>query len=148
MQTRTPLIVASVIIVGGLVAWLALRREGPVEVADGQVLYAEHCGACHGGNLEGQPDWQNRLANGRLPAPPHDETGHTWHHPDQDLFRIVKEGVAAIVPGYETDMPAFGGVLSDDEIRAVLDYIKGTWPEQQRVYQAARTGDRDAADRI
>ena len=140
--------VAAVIAAGGEVAWLVLRREGPTEIAQGQALYVEHCAACHGGNLEGQPDWQTRLANGRLPAPPHDETGHTWHHPDQDLFRIVKEGVEAIVPDYVTDMPAFRGVLSDEEIRAVLGYIKSTWPQQQRDYQAARTADRPGADRI
>lgn len=142
MRTRTLLIVASVVAAGGVVAWLALRREGPTEIAEGQAIYAEYCAACHGGNLEGQPDWQTRLANGRLPAPPHDETGHTWHHPDQDLFRIVKEGVAAIVPGYETDMPAFGGILTDAEIDAVLAFIRSTWPEDQRVYQEARTADR------
>lgn len=81
-----------------------------------------------------------------MPAPPHGETGHTWHHPDQDLFLIVKEGVAAIVPGYETDMPAFAAVLTDAEILAVLGYIKGTWPGEQRDYQAARTADRTARD--
>lgn len=33
--------------------------------------------------------------------------------------------------GYESDMPAFGGILSDDEIRAVLAFIKSTWPEEE-----------------
>ncbi len=32
---------------------------------------------------------------------------HTWHHSDDQLFRIVKEGLASIVPGYETDMLTF-----------------------------------------
>ena len=27
-----------------------------------------------------------------LPAPPHNETGHTWHHPDEMLFAITKYG--------------------------------------------------------
>ena len=71
-----------------------------------------------------------------MPAPPHDESGHTWHHSDEVLFRIVKEGTAAIVGGgYESDMPGFADVLSDEEIRAVLDYIKSTWPERERSYQ-------------
>ena len=80
-----------------------------------------------------------RLPNGRLPAPPHDETGHTWHHSDRQLFRIIKEGLASIVPGYETDMPAFGDTMTDEEIRSVLDYIKGTWPERQTDYQRAKS---------
>jgi mono/diheme cytochrome c family protein len=72
-----------------------------------------------------------------LPAPPHDTSGHTWHHPDGILFRITKEGPAAVVgDGYESDMPGFGDVLSDREIRAVLEFIKSTWPERERRYQA------------
>lgn len=80
-----------------------------------------------------------RLPTGRLPAPPHDATGHTWHHSDRQLFRIVDEGPAAIMPGYETDMPGFGQVMSDIEIKAVLDYIKGTWPEREQDIQATKS---------
>lgn len=102
----------------------------------GRQVYADQCAACHGVELEGQPDWRSPLPSGRLPAPPHDENGHTWHHPDAVLFRIVKEGTAAIVGGgYESDMPSFADVLSDAEIRAVLDYIKSTWPKREREYQ-------------
>ncbi|MDQ6437729.1 c-type cytochrome [Mesorhizobium sp. LHD-90] len=103
-------------------------------VARGKAVYVEHCASCHGRNLEGQPDWQTRGNDGFLPAPPHDETGHTWHHPDRLLFDITKRGVAAAaeLKGYETRMPAFGGVLSDDDIVAVLTYIKSRWPEEIR----------------
>ncbi|WP_439599960.1 c-type cytochrome [Devosia sp.] len=105
----------------------------------GRTLYLANCASCHGENLEGQPDWMKRLPNGRLPAPPHDESGHTWHHSDKQLFTIVKFGLAAISPGYESDMPAFEGVLADAQITAVLDYIKSTWPERARRYQAKRS---------
>ncbi len=98
-------------------------------VALGARVYAQHCASCHGAKLEGQPNWRSRLPNDRLPAPPHDETGHTWHHPDAMLFAITKNG---LVPpnapaGYESDMPAFAGRVSDDEIWAVLAYIKSRW---------------------
>lgn len=109
------------------------------QVALGVAIYAENCAGCHGANLEGQPDWMRRLDNGRMPAPPHDETGHTWHHADWDLFTITKLGIAAIVPGYQSDMPAFADLLSDAEIIAVLAFIKSTWPEQQRAFQAEVT---------
>lgn len=102
----------------------------------GQQIYAENCASCHGANLEGQPDWKRRLENGRMPAPPHDETGHTWHHSDRNLFIVTKGGVEAVVPGYESDMPAFEGILTDDEIADVLAYIKSTWPDRQREFQA------------
>lgn len=99
------------------------------QVALGSRVYKAHCASCHGANLEGQPDWRTRRANGRLPAPPHDETGHTWHHPDAVLFAITKNGlVPPYAPaGYESDMPGFGKVLSDDEIWAVLAYIQSRW---------------------
>lgn len=66
------------------------------EDASGRQVYVEHCASCHGANLEGQPNWKQRLPTGRLPAPPHDATGHTWHHSDRQLFRIVSSGTELI----------------------------------------------------
>ena len=101
-------------------------------VAVGSMVYAQHCAACHGAKLEGQPNWRIRLPNGRLPAPPHDDTGHTWHHPDRVLFAITKGGVVPpyAPQGYQSDMLAFGGKLSDDEIWSALAYIKSHWTSQ------------------
>jgi mono/diheme cytochrome c family protein len=108
-------------------------------IAAGEKLYALNCASCHGVSLEGQPNWRRRLDNGRMPAPPHDRSGHTWHHSDRDLFAITRLGVGGVVAGYESDMPAFGDVLSDDEIAAVLIFIKSTWPKRQRDFQARVT---------
>ena len=109
-------------------------------LALGQEVYTEACASCHGANLEGQPNWKVRQANGRLPAPPHDDTGHTWHHPDQLLFEMTKLGVEAIGPeGYESDMLGFADTLSDDQIWAVLAYIKSTWPANIRARQDSMT---------
>ena len=120
-----------------LLVGAGIARAGDVE--PGRQIYDNQCARCHGANLEGQPNWMTRLPNGRLPAPPHDATGHTWHHSDAQLFRIMKEGLGVIAPGYETDMPTFGGLLEDDEIRAVLDDIKSTWPARQQEFQRARS---------
>jgi mono/diheme cytochrome c family protein len=35
-------------------------------------------------------------------------------------------------------MPAFEGTLSDQEIVAILDYIKQTWPDRERGIQQSR----------
>lgn len=137
----------------GMIAWVVMAEvqavpEGltflgaPVtaeQIALGKMVYAANCAACHGANLEGQPEWRRRNDDGRMPAPPHDANGHTWHHADRQIFTITKLGVSAIVPGYESDMPAFEGILTDDEIAAVLAYIKSTWPERERSFQAEVT---------
>lgn len=109
------------------------------QVAMGNRVYQANCVACHGANLEGQPNWRTRKPDGRLPAPPHDETGHTWHHPDAHLFKITKHGIKPpLAPeGYESDMPAFEGVLSDGEIWAVLAFIKAKWPSRIRTRQTS-----------
>jgi mono/diheme cytochrome c family protein len=109
--------------------------KDPALIALGERVYANRCASCHGEHLEGQPDWRRRLPNGRLPAPPHDAAGHTWHHPDRELFEITKKGPAAVAPGYESDMPAFKDVLDDREIWAVLAYIKSAWPAEIRARQ-------------
>src|SRR5690606_5018100 len=103
------------------------------QLALGRKLYASHCAACHGAQLEGQPNWRERRADGRLPAPPHDESGHTWHHPDAQLFDLTRNGLVpgrTAPEGYESDMPAYAGILTDEEIIAILAYIKSTWPPE------------------
>lgn len=114
-----------------------LRPDDPQVTALGVKVYQAHCAACHGARLEGQPNWRMRDAAGRLPAPPHDASGHTWHHPDEVLFAITKHGVAKAsnLKGYDSAMPAYEGVLTDAEIVAVLSWIKAQWPPDIRRQQ-------------
>lgn len=137
--------ILGVIAIAGWFAWSSAQSSietAPTgeQIAAGAALYREYCASCHGANLEGQPDWRSRKADGRLPAPPHDETGHTWHHTDDQLFQITRFGLKPpLAPeGYESDMPSFEGVLSDAEIRSVIAYIESTWPEFIRTRRAAR----------
>lgn len=104
----------------------------PAKRAVGLEVYRIHCAACHGTRLEGQPDWHSRRADGRLPAPPHDASGPSWYRSDDELMMLVRNGmVPPLYPeGYQSDMPGFAGILSDDEIRAVLAWIQSTWPEE------------------
>ena len=111
----------------------------------GANIYAEACAACHGADLEGQSDWRTPGPDGKLPAPPHDATGHTWHHADRVLFEITKYGTEAVVGGdYESDMPGFGDIYSDEELRDILEWIKTQWPERERSHQARVTAQDDA----
>lgn len=135
-------VLAALILLGtGLALWPQADKpqtassglEDSSQIALGKSIYNSQCAACHGANLEGQPNWRERKPNGRLPAPPHDETGHTWHHDDATLFNLTKYGLAALIgQPVETDMPAYENVLTDAEIYAVLAYIKSRWPEHIR----------------
>jgi len=111
-----------------------LRPDDASVVARGERVYRAHCASCHGARLQGQPDWRKPGADGRLPAPPHDASGHTWHHPDEMLFRLTKYGLARVarLKDYHSAMPVYEGVLSDEEIVAVLSWIKSQWPAEMR----------------
>ena len=109
-RRRVGLLLAGILVIGLLGAALYWQFGRPTSVvtidyrnadavALGKEVYANQCASCHGADLEGQPNWRQRRADGRLPAPPHDESGHTWHHPDQQLFELTKYGPAAFVGG-------------------------------------------------
>ena len=138
--------VAVVLIASGAGLWFwsarseaARHRADPEDsgqVALGEAVYRTNCAACHGPSGEGQPDWQQRGANGVLPPPPHDSSGHTWHHADGLLFRIIRDGGAQFAgPTTPSGMPAFGEVLSDEETRAVVNYLKSFWGADERAFQ-------------
>ena len=101
-------------------------NERAVEIGEG--VYTENCASCHGANLEGEANWQVKKSDGTLPAPPHNDSGHTWHHDDKLLFGYTKFGGAGMLPkDIKSGMPAFGNTLSDEKIWAVLSFIKSKW---------------------
>ena len=131
-----------------LLMTLAPQVQGHHELANrnlenGYRNYQEYCASCHGVNLEGQANWRSRNEDGTLPAPPHDETGHTWHHETEMLFEYTKLGgqvtlEAVGVKNFTSGMPAFGDVLTDEQIWEVLSYIRSTWPQHIQDAHATR----------
>jgi mono/diheme cytochrome c family protein len=117
-------------------AGLRIDADDVALVTEGRTRYASHCASCHGADLAGAADWQTPLATGAMPAPPHDASGHTWHHDDAYLIAVTREGGAAFTPGRPNGMPGFAGVLSDRDIVAVLSFIVSTWPPEIRQAQA------------
>ena len=97
----------------------------------GQEIFASTCAACHGVKGEGQPNWHKPNEDGSLPAPPLNGDGHTWHHGDGLLYRIVSEGGGFLevpsVSNFKSGMPAFEEQLSHGELVAVITYIKTLW---------------------
>lgn len=135
-------------LIGGLIWFDALHfsppgsgpdLRDPQRIAAGQRVYDQHCAACHGPKLEGQPNWTSRRADGRLPAPPHDDSGHTWHHPNEVLFAVTRHGMKPpyAPPDYASDMPAFAGVLGDEDIWNVLAFIQSRWSPEVRARHEA-----------
>jgi len=104
----------------------------PERVARGAELYATNCGACHGAELQGTSDWKRPLPDGSFPPPPHDSSGHTWHHPDGLLLEIIANGGD---PALNSKMPAFHQSLTPDEMRSTLEFIKSKWSADAREFQ-------------
>jgi mono/diheme cytochrome c family protein len=151
MLTRRRLILLCLLVVGGLLLafwWQSANRGAPVvingtavppipalipaRVQQGAGLYAQHCAACHGTNLEGAPNWKQPDADGAYPPPPHDSSGHTWHHADDLLLSIVQNGGD---PAFNSRMPAFKDKLSTEEILAILEFFKSRWGPEEREFQ-------------
>jgi mono/diheme cytochrome c family protein len=105
----------------------------PDSVSMGQGLYDKYCANCHGVNLEGVSDWKITQSDGSLLPPPHNSSGHTWHHPDPVLIEIIANGGDPTL--LNTKMPGFGDRLTETEINTILDYIKSYWEEEEREYQ-------------
>jgi mono/diheme cytochrome c family protein len=113
------------------------QRATDNQTIDGRTLYMRYCAACHGANLEGQANWQTARLDGSYPAPPHDASGHTWHHPDAYLVAVTLQGGAAITGNPQNAMPGFAQQLTPAQAQAIIDYIKSTWPADIQAQQAS-----------
>jgi len=147
---RTWLIAFSIIIASTVIyfSWLSLTANRPVvinqtavpplptldpeKVAQGEALYVQYCAQCHGADLKGSPTWKDLLPDGSLPPPPHDSSGHTWHHSDELLIIIIANGGD---PAYNSKMPAFKEKLTENEMIAILEFIKSKWGREERELQ-------------
>lgn len=146
---RVALVASGLLILGAGVWWVEQRlRDAGAEsakvdagkVARGRLVYEANCAECHGPEGEGHPAWKTPKPDGTLNPPPHDSSGHTWHHPDPFLYRIVREGGKFNEsPGFVSTMPAFGDRLRPEEIDAALTYVKSLWGPTEREYQRAVT---------
>ena len=102
----------------------------------GREIFTSNCAACHGAAGEGQPDWHVSKDDGTLPPPPLNGDGHTWHHADGLLYRVVSQGGKIFedpsIPSFKSAMPTFGDRLSHQEIIEVLTYVKSLWGDKTK----------------
>jgi mono/diheme cytochrome c family protein len=98
-------------------------QSGPPSAAvrahPGRAVYEKHCATCHGpaGGADGPgasalPIKPPPFTDGRLLNP----------LPDDFLYTVIRDGAAAV--GLAPQMPAFGRLLTDREIRDVIAYVR------------------------
>lgn len=113
-----------------------LRRDEPPALpatgSSARALYDAHCAVCHGSTGKGDgpgatvirqvmPDFTNPAAMGATT--------------DRFLFEIIKKGSSQF--GRSNAMPSWGMRLSDEQIRALVVYIRSLAPRT-----SANPGDR------
>ena len=124
------------------VTGVPLPTLSPQSIEQGQTVYAAYCADCHGDDLQGETEWKAQNEDGTFRSPPHDETGHTWHHGDLTLLDVIRRGGARFEGadiGGTSPMPAFEETLTSEEATAVLTFIKSTWPDDIRILQQEAT---------
>jgi mono/diheme cytochrome c family protein len=113
--------IAAIGLFTGSLAWLLNDPRPPAGATRGERLYYAHCVECHG--RDGRGSWRAALfllRPGDLTAPV-----QLAAQPDRYLFDLIKNGGSSLGrPG----MPSFG-YLSDDDIQAVVAYIR-TLPQR------------------
>ncbi|MFL2878974.1 MAG: cytochrome c [Candidatus Pelagibacterales bacterium] len=112
-----------------------ITRDSEINIFKGKKLYKQYCASCHQSNLSGAVNWKSLDNDGHRKAPPLNGTGHTWHHSDEILHKIIKYGLAKLVKNYEGKMYGYGDKIDDQGIDNILSYIKSYWNEENYKYQ-------------
>ncbi|MBC8319074.1 MAG: cytochrome c [Desulfobulbaceae bacterium] len=117
-----------------ILIWLIIANNclaGNSEITKGEKVYQEYCNDCHGIKGIGEdPKNPNGGFNSEneFVAPALNGTAHTWHHHPVFLFEQIKNRKV----NKSSPMPPFSDILNDEEIHAVIAYIKSLWPENIR----------------
>lgn len=90
----------------------------------GRSLYKANCASCHGFQGEGHIEPN---------APALDHSEHAWHHSDEQIIMIIRNG------GF--NMPPVGAKMNDEEIGNIIVYLKGWWTEGQKEFQEGGIGE-------
>ncbi len=96
-----------------------LKADDPVMVA-GQAIYRDQCAACHQIDGKGVPQLFPSLA----------ESPGVRSRDATTLIRIVLRGARSVATKQEPTapgMPSFGRQLNDEQIAAVVSYVRNAW---------------------
>ena len=112
-----------------------ITKDDPLKIEAGKLLYNQYCASCHQINLAGAKNWKGFDEDGHRKVPPLNGTGHTWHHSDELLHKIIKHGFAKLIKNYEGKMMGFGDNIEDEGIDNILSYIKSYWNDDIYFHQ-------------
>lgn len=94
-------------------------------LARGERVFQANCAVCHGSGGEGKPGWQQPGPDGLLLPPPLDNSGRVWRLTSSQIKQFIRQGS----PHGRSNMPAWQGKLSDQEIDEVTTWITSLWPD-------------------
>jgi len=96
-----------------------VAQPQPPDASRGAAQYAAFCATCHGA----RGDADTPIADTLTPRPArHSDGAYMNALSDAHLFKVIKFGGPAV--GKSASMAAWGGVLSDAQIRDVIAYIR------------------------
>ena len=108
-----------------------MASSGGASAAAGQKVYTTNCSSCHQANGKGQPGVFPPLDANPVVTGPADK-----------VIAIVKNGLSGKITvngtTYNGQMPAWKGTLSDNDIAAVVTYIRGAWTNKAGAVTAAQ----------
>ncbi len=112
-----------------MVFWLMLllqaaNQGGSGEMRSGKEIYLSACAACHGADGKGQS--KSRVGFD-VPLPDFSDCNFATREPDADWVAIAHQG--GPVRGFSRLMPAFGSVLTQEDITKAIEYIRTFCPD-------------------
>lgn len=112
--------------------FLSLALTTPLVAQDGAQLYTLYCSACHGTDGKG-------ATGGQFPP----LAGSPWVADEPDrAIKVILQGLHGPVEvdgqTYNLEMPPQGAMLPDDQIAAILTYVRSAWNNQAGKVNAAK----------
>ena len=116
------------------VSYAGHDRETSELIADAGRLYGRFCQSCHGaGGVGERPENPRATDEYGFLAPALDDSAHAWHHGDDNLVQTILKGSPR-----NPRMIPFGDLITEDEARGLVAYMKSLWSFRSLACQGAR----------
>ena len=105
-------------------AWLESSAEGSLALTGRKIFLKHRCLSCHSADENARAP----VLEGLYRKPVHLRDGSLVTADEQYLRESILHAGAKIVAGYENIMPTFAGLLSEEEVIALVGFIKSLSP--------------------